>query len=104
DVFVFTQLQRTLAHILGISRGVYIHTAWSLQLYEHELETIERVSVATQQQNPAPGLVCGSHPGADQVPNRLLPRDSGLFKEDTSEEEASDWLSWYRDAIAPVVG
>ena len=104
DVFVFTQLQWTLAHILGISPGVYIHTTWSLHLYEHDLEKIDRVGVATKHEYQPPGLVCSTHAVAKQVANMLLAGDSGLFKEDTSEEEASDWLSWYRDAIASVVG
>jgi thymidylate synthase len=34
DIFQFTQLQLTLATLLGLDVGTYTHTAWSLHIYE----------------------------------------------------------------------
>lgn len=105
DVFVFTQLQWTIAHVLEMPAGKYTHTAWSLHLYEHDLEKIDRVGAATKHEYQPLGLMCSTYSVAKRVANMLLDGDSGLlFKEDTSKEEASDWLSWYRNAIAPAVG
>jgi thymidylate synthase len=41
DVFQFTQLQHTLARILGVEAGTYSHTAWSLHIYERDLESAD---------------------------------------------------------------
>lgn len=37
DVFVFTQVQWTLARALGVEAGDYTHTAWNLHVYERDL-------------------------------------------------------------------
>lgn len=39
DWFQFTQLQWTIATILGIPVGTYTHTTWSTHLYEHNIAT-----------------------------------------------------------------
>ena len=41
DVFMFTQLQATIAKSLDIPMGTYTHHAYSLHLYERNLEQIE---------------------------------------------------------------
>lgn len=41
DWFQFTQLQLTVAHLLAVEPGEYRHTAWSLHLYEHDVERAE---------------------------------------------------------------
>lgn len=41
DLFQFTQLQMSIATVLRIEPGVYRHTAWSLHLYESDIEDIE---------------------------------------------------------------
>lgn len=41
DLFQFTQLQLSVAHVLHVEAGVYRHTAWSLHLYESDLDAIE---------------------------------------------------------------
>lgn len=106
DVFVFTQLQWTVAHALDIEPGAYIHTAWSLHLYDRDIPDIDRVGPATRREYQPTGLVCSTYDVAQQVAAALLGGDEELFKEDTISEEDKqrDWLTWYRDAIAPVVG
>lgn len=41
DLFQFTQLQLSVAHVLHVEVGIYRHTAWSLHLYESDLDAIE---------------------------------------------------------------
>lgn len=43
DIFNFTQLQLTMAGMLGIEAGPYTHTAWSLHLYERDIERSYKV-------------------------------------------------------------
>jgi hypothetical protein len=38
DIFQFTQLQCSIANILGIEAGTYRHTAFSMHLYERDFE------------------------------------------------------------------
>jgi len=44
DVFQFTQLQLTMARILGVEPGIYRHTAWSLHLYEDKMMDVTRLN------------------------------------------------------------
>jgi|SRR5688572_14858432 len=43
DIFQFTQLQFTLARALDRPVGMYEHTAWSLHLYESDLDAFEKM-------------------------------------------------------------
>lgn len=38
DMFQFTQLQHTVRRVLGLNHGTYTHTAWSMHLYESDVE------------------------------------------------------------------
>jgi thymidylate synthase len=37
DMFQFTQLFQTVCRVLGVPAGTYTHTAWSLHLYERDV-------------------------------------------------------------------
>lgn len=43
DIFQFTQLQLTLCNVLNLKPGRYVHTAWSLHLYESDVEKADEV-------------------------------------------------------------
>lgn len=43
DVFMFTQLQATIAGALGVGLGTYTHHAWSLHAYERNFDQIEQL-------------------------------------------------------------
>lgn len=43
DVFQFTQMQLTLARVLGILPGVYTHHAWSLHVYKRDFDKVEKL-------------------------------------------------------------
>lgn len=45
DVFVFTQLQHTIANVLGVRAGKYVHHAGSLHAYERDWEKIDKLQV-----------------------------------------------------------
>lgn len=53
DVLQFTQLQCTVANVLDVPVGPYVHHADSLHVYEHDLEALCKVS--------RPGLLPGLH-------------------------------------------
>lgn len=44
DVFQFTQIQHTVAHVLSLWPGRYTHTAWSLHMYDRDVEASHRVT------------------------------------------------------------
>lgn len=44
DVFQFTQLQHTVRRLLGANHGTYTHTAWSLHMYDADVEASHRVT------------------------------------------------------------
>lgn len=46
DLFQFTQLQLSLCHVLDLTPGTYTHTAWSMHLYEENLDESYRVTDA----------------------------------------------------------
>ncbi len=43
DVFQFTQLQLTLCNALSVEPGTYTHTAWSLHLYETNIDAVSQL-------------------------------------------------------------
>lgn len=45
DVFQFTQLQLTLARVLGVEVGTYTHTAWSMHFYETNYAGVAKLRV-----------------------------------------------------------
>lgn len=98
DVFQFTQLQMTLARILGIEYGTYTHHAVSLHLYERDLKRsyeLNRHAAIPETVLPL-GLSCcadnnENHP--KKIANRILQPDS-IRPDDHSE-------AWYYDRLHP---
>lgn len=50
DAFQFTQLQITLANILGVGVGTYTHLAGSMHIYERDIVALEKMHHPTQEQ------------------------------------------------------
>jgi thymidylate synthase len=44
DMFQFGQLQQTVANVLGLFPGKYTHTAWSMHLYQDNIEVSYKVT------------------------------------------------------------
>jgi thymidylate synthase len=53
DVFQFTQLQLTVAHMLGIETGCYYHHTTSLHIYERDWDKVDELEVVPQQIMPS---------------------------------------------------
>lgn len=48
DVFQFTQLQLTVAHVLDVPAGRYVHFAASLHIYEEQWDLVDTVRYGSQ--------------------------------------------------------
>lgn len=96
DMFQFTQLQWTVARMLGVAVGRYYHTAWSLHLYERDLEASHAVV--------APSEPTVFDPSGIGVPNlevadviyraRTIARDPSAIEWELTPSER-----WYRDVL-----
>lgn len=47
DMFQFTQLMQTVCRMIDVEPGTYTHTAWSMHLYERDLDRSNNVSAPT---------------------------------------------------------
>lgn len=98
DMFQFTQLFQTVCRILEYEPGVYRHTAWSLHLYERDVEASNRVTAPTSQTNFFDPTGFGE-PGLDY---RDVVRRARTILE---EREQLSWQPtesemWYRDVLS----
>lgn len=98
DVFMFTQLQRTVATTLGVRAGAYVHHVTSLHLYEHDLDrsfTLYPPHESNYLTDLPPGIVGMREIVPLMAEVRLLLRDEWNVTDD-------DWLRlnpWYADRI-----
>lgn len=60
DVFMFTQMQLTLANVLELEPGCYRHSAASLHIYEHHLDQADALTAPTGDALPTYGLTGSS--------------------------------------------
>lgn len=97
DVFVFTQLQWTLARWLEVEPGTYTHTAWSLHIYERDVPKVARLRRRTDEGPPLPrGLTSGDHDrGYVELAREVLLRPQDVVAQD-------DDLRWYVDRSLKV--
>lgn len=98
DIFQFGQLQATLARLLDLPLGVYRHTAWSLHLYETDLDAARRVAAAPPGRPEVQPAGVG-RPGDPlrEVGIRALQLSTGRVADPTESEK------WYAGALAPYV-
>lgn len=75
DVFQFTQMQLSLAQALSLGVGTYTHHAWSLHVYERDLEKIKNLRSNTAAFAPRFSGISGS--SWNEVANRALMIHSG---------------------------
>lgn len=92
DWFQFTQLQLTVAGVLGIPPGAYRHTAWSLHVYERDVAATERLHAPERLEWQPAGLGQAGHDVFRVVDRaRRLPYE---FLERMSASER-----WYHDQL-----
>jgi len=99
DMFQFTQLQLTLANVLGVVPGTYTHTAWSMHLYHEHVnlsyQVTDRAGLATEERYPDLGI---GHDGDsfDDVRQRARAIRNGSVALPTDSER------WYLDTFADL--
>lgn len=96
DFFIFTQLQMTIANILGIEAGPYHHHAWSLHLYEKHWEAASNLNRSSDPGPPAVGLNAASWPSAAFMAIKLFKQS---LQEDTPNILSTPSEYWYVDVI-----
>lgn len=104
DWWQFSQLQLTCARVLDVPAGVYRHTAWSLHIYESDVERAEAVTAPTSPMVWSTGIrpMGLGRPGdsihAVALRARALAGHGQPLTDPTISEE------WYRDRLAPHLG
>jgi len=93
DVFQFTQLQHTLARLLEVEVGTYSHTAWSLHIYERDLEKIDELDPRVTGQQFIPTGVQDF-----ETARKLLDREAEDMVEDYANER------WYHNLVMQAYG
>lgn len=98
DFFQFTQLQLSLAHLIGVAPGRYTHTTWSLHLYEEHMELVPAVTTggdtAVYQPEGIDGVKFGSASVEDLQVRALMVAGCYTWSQYTTSER------WYVDALA----
>lgn len=88
DIFQFTQLQMSLARVLGIETGSYHHTAFSMHLYEASWPWAEGLVLTESSYDPLPDHPTGV--GAETVEDMV--REARLIaKEPFYFARLGDW-------------
>ena len=94
DVFQFTQLQLTVANLLGKEAGVYFHTANSLHVYERDFATVHDLMSDLGDRYVPSGL---GWAGQDVRSMQHLAKDLTEGGKSTGEAPR-----WYRDQLSYV--
>lgn len=100
DVFVFTQVQKTVAHVMNLNVGIYRHSTWSLHLYESDFSKVESVSNNVLMDYQPGGINTATWEEAQTIAQLLL--NGERFNIDN--DKGPDWVTWYVNALAPVMG
>lgn len=107
DIFMFTQLQITLARALRVEPGVYTHSAWSLHLYAHNADQVDKLSKTVSESPYSPtgfGRDGESWIQCRHICNLIL---AGLGTLDTPDAVGIRPLTkseeWYVERLAPYI-
>lgn len=99
DVFQFTQLQWTLARILGVVAGTYRHTTWSLHLYETDLKAAEGVMNQPRDVYDSTWQPSGiGEPGSTMM--HAMNRASAIMR-GNEPHDITDSERWYLEQLHP---
>lgn len=102
DIFMFTQLQHSIAQELGLPVGRYVHHATSLHIYERDLKAASRLHVI-------PDLDFIDLPLGICKPSRdgySMDTAAYLLEGNTTveEDEANPWYTHQLDLIEKLIG
>ena len=97
DAFQFTQLQLTVANLLGIEAGFYYHHTTSLHLYGRDFAKVDSLHVPPESMNP---LASGMDDGPDWIDASMQAwRLAGAASFDKEPRNPSE--RWYIEALSP---
>lgn len=115
DIFMFSQLQHTVAFILGYPAGQLVHHATSMHIYETDLSKVDKLyepgdvvdldSVSTMTGLELPlGVQCAREsPGADHTGVDLHALDvASYLLEGSANEDENARNPWYAEVMAHV--
>jgi len=95
DAFVFTQVQLTIAQILGVPAGPYIHHASSLHLYEAQYDLVPNLMKSKKE----PWLPEGMHTGLSWGDAAMLAH--GIVYWDPGVQNSKS-RAWYENALKDI--
>lgn len=117
DIFMFTQLQHTVAFILGLPAGQFVHHATSLHIYDTDLSKVDKlydpsdlpdlqaVSTTTGIELPL-GVQCSRTPAPDRDPDAgpdLYPLDvASYLLEGSANDDELAYNPWYGEIMSHV--
>lgn len=119
DIFMFTQLQHTIAFILGIPVGQFAHHVTSLHIYERDLSKVDRLHAPYDEHGDDPkvvstltgidlplGVQCSRTPAPDRDPSAPLDLHAldvaSYLLEGAADEDELARNPWYDEMMAHV--
>lgn len=93
DAFVFTQVQLTLCHILGVEPGVYIHHASSLHLYDTDLPKVDQLITPKETRELPNGLEVTSWEMAQRAAHEIV------YRNPLKRTNWTGSAKWYRNCL-----
>ena len=101
DVFQFTQLQLTVARVLGIEAGEYRHHAISLHVYERDVPAIEEMLGTVPRDTNLRFHGIGN--GGQRDMGAIMVRARSLLAQNAEESlKLTPTEEWYRQQILPA--
>ncbi len=110
DIFMFSQLQHTVAFILGLPAGQLAHHVTSLHIYETDLSKVDKLFIddlvepttATGLELPL-GVQCGRRSTPEHMPLDLHVLDvASYLLEGSADEDEQARNPWYSEIMAHV--
>lgn len=98
DVFMFTQLQQTVARVCDVRPGAYRHITLSTHIYESNLTDIDRLTEPITDEWQPHGI--GRH--GDNI-NVTRSRARGLISPMMYFSDLTDSESWYREQLKTII-
>lgn len=97
DVFMFTQLQHTVAHDLGLPVGKYVHHTTSLHIYERNVAATLKLEQNLDYEHPrSANLPLGVIAPRTDNPEKDEPYDIAAYlAEGTANEQETALNAWY---------
>jgi len=100
DVFQFTQLQHTLARVLGRWPGTYRHTTWSMHMYESDIPLAANLTTNLTLYRDTWQPVGFGLPKVNSF-NQAMVRASMIMRNEEPDDMTESEM-WYRDKLHPA--